>query len=281
MGRAGPPDFSSKTYWEHRFEKESEFEWLARSDVILPLVLRLVEEVRSATDRRASDLHVHASHDAPIDAHVNSRSDKAFRVLHFGCGSSNLGSEIHQHLSENSIPAEVIDADYVPTTALSTRSVPLIQLDVLDASSIAQTTKEDGLWDLLVDKSTADAISCGPSIPRLCTSNSNTPSSVALDSGCQDGPLLPPIEVLCDNLARATRPGGRWISISYSASRFDHLLGHSSTEARNSHSWRIVEKVSLGSTSLPEGRVVVDGKGNSRTVYEPETPTWAYILERT
>jgi hypothetical protein len=272
-----PPDFSSQQYWETRFEKETSFEWLARSEVVLPIVLETFKEViRAGTSNTLSD-------------------ESPFRLLHFGCGSSSLGSDIQHYLDQARIgsqppsdapqtadtdmnvndiislpPIEVIDADYVPPNLLSDapRSVPLIQLDVLDPSSLASASPEEG-WDLLIDKSTADAISCGQDIPDPTTGTSTSP-----------------LHALLDNLAKFTRQGGRWISISYSATRYDCLqqdlpdtTSGLQTTSEAADAWRLISRTPLGSTAIPGGRLVADGKG-WRRVYEPETPIWLYVLER-
>jgi hypothetical protein len=281
---SGPPDFSSQHYWETRFERETSFEWLARSDVILPVVLETVKEVvKARTSTRQGG--------------VTERDGSPLRLLHFGCGSSSLGSDIQSYLDGSSsggptdassseaadnninvdeiisLPAiEVIDADYVPPTLLSeaSRTVPLIQLDVLDPSSMASSSPVDG-WDVLIDKSTADAISCGPNI--------TDPASGASSS---------PLDVVLDNLAKATRRGGRWVSISYSATRYNSLgrplptatdQTEGVSEALAAPAWKLVSRTPLGATAIPEGRLIADGKG-WRRVYEPETPIWLYILER-
>lgn len=170
---------------------------------------------------------------------------------------------------------KVVDADYVLPSLLSSRVVSVVQVDMLDIVSLKGVT--EGQWDLVIDKSTADAISCGPSITRPTSALSSETHSV------------PPLEVLCDNLARVTRKGGRWLSISYSATRFEHVLpiptGTSAMDSASdsaepvSPTWRLVVKQPLTTASMPEGRVIPDGKG-FRTVYEPETPIWLYILER-
>lgn len=287
---SGPPDFSSQQYWEIRFEKETSFEWLARSEVILPIVLETVKEVINAR-RSTSTTDTTRPDDLPC------------RILHFGCGSSSLGSDIQQYLQTSAPPPnthigdtasgtadpeaadavgslddiislppiEVIDADYVPPTLLSEapRSVPLIQLDVLDPISLASSSPQDG-WDVLIDKSTADAISCGPNLTDLAS-----------------GTSTPPLDVLLDNLAQVTRQGGRWLSISYSATRYDSLRSPSSTSLldpesdsrSNTGRWEVISRTPLGSTAIPEGRLIADGKG-WRRVYEPETPIWLYVLQR-
>jgi len=289
---SGPPDFSSQQYWETRFEKETSFEWLAPSEVILPIVLGTVKEVINARRSTSTGPAATGPDDLPC------------RILHFGCGSSSLGSDIQQYLQTSAAPPnthisgtasgapvpeaveaevnnvddiislppiEVIDADYVPPTLLSEapRSVPLIQLDVLDPTSLASSSPQEG-WDVLIDKSTADAISCGPNLTDLAS-----------------GTSTPPLDVLLDNLAQVTRHGGRWLSISYSATRYDSLRSRSWTSSldpegdsrSNTGRWQVISRTPLGSTAIPEGRLIADGKG-WRRVYEPETPIWLYVLQR-
>ena len=267
--RNGPPDFSSKEYWTSRFEEENEFEWLARSEVIVSLVIRLAEEVLS--QRRTTTI-------TSTGEREESSDQRSVRILNFGCGSSSLGVDLQNGLSEHfdsqvrvdRTTVQVVDADYVQPELLSARSIPVVQLDVLDIQSLDALKQEFGEWDILVDKSTADAISCGPNIT---TDNGDTKE---------------PIEVLCDSLANATKKGTKWVSISYSTRRYDHLVQKvTDTSIVNADQveiekgqWSVLEKRPLGSVSMPEGKVIKDGKG-WRTVYEPETPVWVYILERT
>lgn len=72
-------------------------------------------------------------------------------------------------------------------------------------------------WDLYVDKSTADAISCGP------------------DEA---------FEALCENLAACGKPTSMWISISYSSTRFDEVQG-----------WKVEKKIPLRTTGGQIGSV--------------------------
>jgi hypothetical protein len=328
MGKNDPPDFSSKEYWQTRFGRETAFEWLARSEIIVPIVAQTAEDVLRQRKGGAST-HRPESQESSGGELTEGRDERreGLRILHFGCGSSNLGSDVKTYLDQHfaldpsttveeasrgpSTPAidiQVIDADYVPPDLLSSRPIPVIQLDVLDPESLRGARAQYGQWDLVIDKSTADAISCGPNLPRSILEEdllATTPGTLADDSlAGQDVPkgsaveprphgedLVEPIEVLCANLARVTSKGGKWISISYSASRFAHIpfpgssLG-GTTETANGGmetqrpGWKVLEKRPVASTSMPEGRVVRDGKG-FRTVYEPDTPVWIYILERT
>lgn len=261
-----PPDFSSSEYWSNRFTKETSFEWLSESDVILPLILEVIAEVvksRSATRGGSSS-----------NGHAGPSTHDPLKVLHLGCGTSNLGSQLQHILDQrqgSAYPVQVIDADYVASTITTDRSIPLIQMDVLDREALHRKTEEqcgDAGWDFILDKSTADAISCGLNIevstiePRLENKESN------------DLEVVRPMVAMCSNLASVTRPGSRWMSISYSSSRFEDL------DQFTSKPWRVLAKKPLTIQAEPGGKQISDGRGGFRTVFEPETVYWFYVLER-
>ena len=182
---------------------------------------------------------------------------------------------------------QVVDTDYVAESISSiTQLRPIIPLNALDLSDLIRNS-EDG-WDLIIDKSTADAISCGPLIADI-----------------------EPINVLCWNLAKVTKKGMRWISISYSSTRFTFLgesqkrgcgvskdgsigggvdaeKGNGDADGKGGdeegevqgEGWKVVERRFLASTSLPDGRRWRDESGVERVVFEPETGVWGWVLER-
>jgi hypothetical protein len=232
-------DFSSPGYWSTRFQTETSFEWLSSSSALIPAMLSAAKDVASTQE-------------GPVKA------------LHFGCGTSSLGVELARALKEEKVEAEVTDADYVAVSIHTAdvaeqdeRAVPLISLDVLDPAQLAEKSPEMG-WDLLLDKSTADAIACGPNV------------SLA-------GESVEPIVALCSRLARVIRIGGRWVCVSYSERRFAHLEGLGKLPNKQ---WRIVSRGGIPDGIAPEGKVVREDKGKERVVYEPQTNIWIYILER-
>jgi hypothetical protein len=229
-----PIDYSSQSYWESRLAKEREtgYEWLVPTSLILPII---------------SEHGITTSH--------------CTQILHFGCGSSFLGHELQSAFGRK---VKVTDADYAATglrpnivgphdCSRSPEEVPLLDLDVLSLPSVVAASPAEG-WDLLVDKSTADAISCGPP----CGQSKGSPS----DDAEQEA-----IEVLCRNLAQVTRPAGRWVSISYSSERFDFL------SARHDLPWRVTHK-------LPVRLISPTTVRSKDIVYQPEAGVWAWVLER-
>ena len=312
-----PPDFSSSRYWSTRFESERSFEWLVRSEELVPLIvdsfqyLRQNQESRSGAGARSD-----SSSSRPKQATCAGR--KPWRILHLGCGTSTLGQDVQTALQqsirdpksessglENGEEAFVLDTDYVVSSHRSS-SIPFEQCDILDplslkclkhkASKLAgdapdpeDQLREEGFWDMVIDKSTADAISCGPSIPRTRKAE---PSSTDRH----------PLEVMAENLGGVVMQEGIWICVSYSEARFDGIARVSldSTDSENAFigdngsgeasrsgrerdkawegpMWRLEKRVPL--TTGSNRRVIMDGD-IERVVYEPESSIWMYVLRR-
>ena len=187
-----------------------------------------------------------------------------------------MGIELEEALKQrigDKVDIQVMDSDYVSESITLSTPRPILNLNALDLSDLRE--KSEGGWDLIIDKSTADAISCGPLIGDI-----------------------EPINVLCNNMAEVTKKGTRWISISYSPTRFSFLRATKTTSGANGDGagirvelmgggnegrgggWRVLEKKFLASTSLPEGRRWKDKSGVERVVFEPETGVWGWVLER-
>jgi hypothetical protein len=300
-------DFSSPTYWSNRFSTEKSFEWLIPSHLVVPLALDhiTVHETRK-------DAH-ELEEDGGGGGGEGKLGGKTLRGLHLGCGTSDLGAVIQaalQNVCEEEdveMDIRVIDSDYVADTITRDDGSGLgsgsgskgkgegagtiLALDCLDLDDLVTKSRimlgEGRGWDFIIDKSTSDAISCGPLIPLPLSEFSARASAndhIDIDTD------LEPLEVLLANMAKVTRKGGKWISISYSEKRYACLttcskpgsfvsqgLGGGEGEG---YGWRVLDKRFLASTSLPEGRRWRDKQGVERVVYEPETGVWGWVLER-
>ncbi|WWC62308.1 uncharacterized protein I303_104904 [Kwoniella dejecticola CBS 10117] len=307
-----PPttDFSSAEYWSKRFESEESFEWLISDKDLLPFV----------------NDNLPVSFVQPEGNVNHDLSERVFNVLHFGSGSSSLGKSLQRHLNRHCYNThkkkriQIYDSDYVqtPYTSFPTPSnpnpipnpspsptqeqdigededvVPFLLIDVLSLDSLQTTSSQNGVsrWDLIIDKSTCDAISCSPSLP---------PDTIKIngEAGSIGGSPSDAVERLLFNLSRVTENGARWISISYSSNRFS-LPDTKSESTSNSASdpnqksdspgkqsipekygWKLVDKRMISTTYIPGGKRVKDPKtGEERIVHEPETGVWMYVLER-
>ncbi|EJT78110.1 hypothetical protein GGTG_03213 [Gaeumannomyces tritici R3-111a-1] len=174
-----PSDFDKQEYWRDRFSSETDFEWLAPSatlmDAMEPLLARL-----------------------PATA----------RILHLGSGTSDL----QNHLRRRGF-LDVTNVDYEPLALERGRRIEAAAFagDVR-TRYLAEDVTRPGLaarlllrgddkcgqgpsrpFDLVVDKSTADAVSCGG-----------------------DGALL----AMLAGVRECMADSARWVSLSYSATRY-------------------------------------------------------------
>ena len=169
-----PVDFDKQCYWRERFASETEFEWL------LP------------------------SHDfmAILQPHLEGLDPSSARVLNLGCGTSDLQNHLRRRGFIN-----VVNLDYEPLAAergrqLEERAFGDVQMcyTVADVTQLNHhggslgVARGNGKFDLVVDKSTVDAVSCGGETAFL-----------RMARGVRD--------CLAD--------GAIWISLSYSSQRFD------------------------------------------------------------
>lgn len=173
-------DFESRSYWHERFTSETAFEWLLSSSDFLSLI-------------------------DPLLANLSPSS----KILHIGSGTSDL----HNHLRRRGF-LNVTNVDYEPMAThrgreLEQRAFGDVRLRyaVADATRLpedllAAGSDEDSANDsergrpefqLALDKSTSDAISCGG----------------------EDA-----LRRMCDSVYQCIKPDGAWIALSFSAERF-------------------------------------------------------------
>lgn len=295
MPPPNPPAFSDLKYWDDRFSTTSTpFDWLVSANSLDSLVL----------------------------ASIRSISGERCKILHIGCGSSELSFRLGELAGTRE---DVWNTDYSrvvieqgqaieeerlsPTPPASSSTVldagPSATglheppgrmhwkvLDLLSQVSITafHTETQSAFFDLLVDKSTSDAISCGPDLPRPGL-------GASMNSRSTHSMMLHPLELLALNLARLTRPGGRWICISYSSDRFGFLHQGTSSRTRSgndgstlrelgaSRYWRLEHKEEIEVEIQPERAVdagIPEGGVTARSpVFRPKQVNYSYILVRT
>ncbi|OHE99920.1 hypothetical protein CORC01_04821 [Colletotrichum orchidophilum] len=158
-----PVDFDKQSYWGERFASETNFEWLTPSATLMSIV----------------------------DPYLVSMDNSA-RILQLGFGTSDLQNHIRQRGFNN-----ITNVDFEPLAIDRGRMLEKqvfgdvkMRYLVADVTQLQLSEK----YNLIIDKSTADAVSCGG-----------------------EGPLLRMAEGVRRHLADA----GLWISLSYSFCRFD------------------------------------------------------------
>ncbi|KAL7902612.1 S-adenosyl-L-methionine-dependent methyltransferase [Trichoderma sp. SZMC 28014] len=160
-----PVDFDKQAYWHDRFSTETSFEWLISSADFISIIQPILTNLEPSSAR----------------------------ILHIGSGTSDLQNHF-RHLGF----LDVTNVDYEPLAAERGRELEKqafgdvkMKYAVADATQLQLSTDN---FDLVVDKSTVDAISCGGD------------DQVRRMASC-----------VGEHLA----PGAVWISMSYSAYRFD------------------------------------------------------------
>ncbi|KAF9110150.1 hypothetical protein BGX27_006715, partial [Mortierella sp. AM989] len=182
--------FDQQEYWSQRFDHEQSFEWLMPWSVLEP--------------------HMRTFNLLP--------TDPSAKILNLGCGNSNLPLDLYhsgyQHVTSIDFVGSVVERMKerceraiewnnntlgLPESAMSStpldsqQQCPLqfLEMDCLDMSPLPENS-----FQLCIDKSTSDAISCGD------------------DDNCTK------LRTLCEQVARViSNPGGLWCVISYSRFR--------------------------------------------------------------
>lgn len=159
-------DFEKQSYWKNRFTTETAFEWLLSSKDFIALI------------------QPHIFHLPPTS-----------RILHLGSGTSDL----HNHFREGGF-LDVTNLDYEPLAVERGRALEKERFEdvrmkyvVGDATKLREEVGFEGLFELIVDKSTVDAISCGG-----------------------DEALMR----MAGGIKQCLAEGGIWISLSFSSQRF-------------------------------------------------------------
>jgi hypothetical protein len=165
-------DFDRQSYWRARFEHETAFEWLLSSPAFMSI----------------------------LEPHL---TQSYSRVLHLGFGTSDLQNHLRTRCRR---PSEVVNVDYEPLAAergrdLERRAFGDVRMHyvVADVTDLQRDLERKGhvrggTFDLVIDKSTADAVSCAGTEALLR---------------------------MAGNIRSVLAPDGVWISLSYSATRFD------------------------------------------------------------
>ncbi|KAI5917466.1 hypothetical protein F4810DRAFT_696217 [Camillea tinctor] len=185
-----PPviDFDQQSYWRERFTSEMGFEWLVPS----PTFMSLIEPLLLSSSSSSSS---------------SSSPPQSKKILQLGSGTSDL-----QNCLRARGYSDVTNVDYEPLALERGRAIEQREFGdvrtryvLADARHLVRDLRRrmgedeggpqgEPLFDVVVDKSTADAVACGGAEAVL--------AMAAGVWGCLAG-------------------GGCWVSLSYSASRFN------------------------------------------------------------
>ncbi|KAM0278731.1 hypothetical protein ACHAQH_005025 [Verticillium albo-atrum] len=158
-------DFEKQSYWRDRFTREESFEWLVSSSDLMAVLDPLIATLSLGPDAR---------------------------ICQLGFGTSDL----QNHFRERGF-SHVTNLDYEPLACERGRALETARFgDVRMEYRVADVTQLPanlGKFDLVIDKSTVDAVACGG-----------------------DDMVMR----MAKGVERVLKPGAVWVSLSYSAGRF-------------------------------------------------------------
>lgn len=121
------PNYGEPTYWDHRYktQKGKTFDWLEDYSSLRPVLGNLVGRDHS--------------------------------ILHLGCGNAELSEEMYDDGYRNSVNIDISNICIAEMKERSKHRVGMqwLEMDAMDMSF------EDETFDIVIDKSTLDAILCG------------------------------------------------------------------------------------------------------------------------
>jgi len=287
-----PPSFAEQEYWDTRFSNDkAAFDWLLPSSLVCDIVARTIDDA-SLTDPR---------------------------VLHIGCGTSDLSSRLRTLVKDGT---DVCNVDFSQPAVEAGRATEAdvaaaewggggiehqgnkladhmrwSQADLLSLPDVKSLLDEEYhnecLYNVVVDKSTSDAISCGEDVevqlPYALGVHADSQISRKEERLVVSG--VHPLHILAVHLAALTQPvTGRWIAISYTDDRFPFLSSYTKSQADGlldestvgmcfphpSRLWRLEKKWQVKAVVQPSAE---GDSGN--IVHTPEIFHWVYILART
>lgn len=249
--------FGDVEYWDKRFAREEQFDWLADFTVLEPWL-------RNAIVERPGH-------------------NESPQILHIGCGSSALSTQLRELVRS---PKQIHNVDYssVVIEQNRQREIELLDysdapiessrwstLDLLSASQILGFGASDEKYDVIIDKSTSDAISCADDVTVNVPYQIGSSSTTRLACMTTTRTVLP-LDLLALHLAYLASPGCQWVVLSYSSSRFSHWDDQSTTKGlpQPHELWKIARHEKIEQPPDPND-----------TVHRPSVMHHLYILRRT
>lgn len=248
------PSFGDLEYWNIRFSKEDNFEWLADFSLLEPWLKQAIAE-RSGCKGEP-------------------------QILHIGCGSSALSLQLRNLVDS---PRQIHNVDYSDVVIGRNRrreeemlyslgaEIEPCRWSTLDLLSVSQILEYEGPgYDVIIDKSTSDAISCAADVSVRLPYHINTVSLTRLNGMTEA--YVYPLDILANHLAYLARPGCSWVVLSYSASRFSRVQDEVTTEGlpRPSELWNLERHEKIEQPPDPND-----------TVHRPPIMHHLYVLRRT
>ena len=269
------PAFGSLEYWDQRFTKNPDaFDWLSTPDSL----------------------------DSFVTDALDVTDEEEPQILHIGCGSSLLSQHLKKHVRKawqvhNIDYSEVVieterkrDQNRSTTDQRQKKDESALMrwnaVDLLNYTSVTEVC-DCSAYSVVVDKSTSDAISCADDVvcrlPYALTTRKRTTIEDKRKAETLELPVHP-LHVMAVHLALVTKPGARWISLSYSSERYPFLKDEALDidEDGTAHIgipnpkllWTVVGKHQVEAKEKEDG-------SSSEVTHRPKVYHWVYVLQRT
>lgn len=233
-----PPAFGEQSYWDDRFKSNPKtFEWLGNGQVIHPFLAQAYESAK-AIDANPQILHIGFG-TSDLAYHLRAHVDDP-ELIH-NVDYSEVAVERGRRREREVFGAEVQNAEVNterddasnteqkgPITSTcpkgqGPRYMRWSRVNLLDPTSLLATC-QPATYSFIIDKSTSDSIACSEALwltlPYLIQTSKTAPT------GPTPKPLAEPIHpvpILAIHMALVTKPGARWIAVSYSDDRYPFL----------------------------------------------------------
>ncbi|OAG12898.1 uncharacterized protein CC84DRAFT_165521 [Paraphaeosphaeria sporulosa] len=237
-----PPSFGSQEYWNMRFiANPVPFEWLEAPTALDPYIIDALKEIEAPNPQLLHigcgtsllSYHLRAHVEKPSQIHNLDYSDVAIKLGRkreaeiFEAGWSASGEEATSAKPDrNSLES---DQEKLSTPATSTAAnspsscMRWSSANLLDHSSLLRTCQASA-YSIVVDKSTSDSIACSDDLYVPLPYHVVAASPQSMKTNVTESPEpLHPLHIMAVHLALVTKPGGRWISLSYSMNRYPFL----------------------------------------------------------
>ncbi|RDX51021.1 hypothetical protein OH76DRAFT_341288 [Lentinus brumalis] len=271
-----PPDYELQSYWNARFENEHHFEWLGDgSDTILPYVRSYLSKSRASGQSSPS----HPSRLLHIGAGTSSLAERIRELYKDTYGhEANEEAIVHTDFAENLVARmqerESSLAKGSPGKGMLWLCVDIMQWGDVQGALASGGEDAQGVFDVVVDKSTSDAISCREDAVLTSKDRCLHPAFNEYLAAHKGQTInLAPVEILAVHLASLVHPGGLWVALTFSSNRFAFLSSPEATNPtmspRASQYWLVED---IKTIDAPTG---MEGSG-----YAPVVQHYVFLLRR-